>query len=356
MRERPDVGLVYGDMEVIDGSGRQLVPSFLRAAKHRPYDGQIAGKLLKGNFVSGGSIAVRGELLGAILPIPSFAAWEDWWFAWALTNIAAVEYIDQPIYRYRQHGSNFIFGLSDTEKLLDRAETEIPFRRYLLGTVRPGTSSVVDLLAGVDETLRLMQLIRANGRDVDAILAVTDADREAARRLVQDAAAGAERATVAAAFTATRALAIDPTNADAYRTLHLLSGAPRGRGVASFDDARTVTVFANAEELAGNPDLADVYTRAFGGDDDITLVAVARTWDQDGLAAGIGPLAERLSGADPPDALALPYTPEAWLSALAGADCVLGLGEYPIPGLPRFSTLEELRAFAEHRWRFPLVD
>jgi hypothetical protein len=159
---------------------------------------------------------------------------------------------------------------------------------------------------------------------------------------------------VVAAFTATRALAIDPTNADAHRMLHLLGGARRG--VASFDDARTVTVFADAEELAGRPDLAGVYTRAFGGGDDITLVAVARTWDQDGLAAGIGPLAERLSGADPPDAVALPYTPEAWLSALAGADCVLGLEELPIPGLPRFSEPEELRAFAEHRWRFPLVD
>jgi hypothetical protein len=354
MRERPDVGLSYGDMEVIDGSSRQLAPSFLRAANHHPYDGQIAGKLLIRNFVSGGSIAVRGELLGAILPIPPFAAWEDWWFAWALTNLAAVDYIDQPIYRYRQHGSNYVFGLSDPEKLLDRLEREIPFRRYLLGTVRPGTSSIADLLAGVDETLRLMQLIRAHGRDVDAILALTDADREAARRLVQDATAEAGRASVAAAFTATRAIAIDPTNADAYRTLHHLSGARRP--FASFDDARTVTVFADAEELAGNPDLADVYTRAFRGADDITLIAVARTWDEDGLAAGIGPLAERLSGADPPDALALPYTPTAWLSALTRADCVLGLEEYPIPGLPRFATPEELRAFAEHRWRFPLVD
>jgi hypothetical protein len=354
MRERPGVGLAYGDMEVIDGSGRRLAPSFMRAAKHHPHAGQIAGKLLTRNFVSGGSIAVRGELLGAILPIPPFAAWEDWWFAWALTNLAAVDYIDQPIYRYRQHGSNYVFGLSDTEKLLDRLEKEIPFRRHMLGTVRPGTSSVADLAAGVEETLRLMQLLLANGRDVDAILALTGADREAARRLVQDAAAGADRAPVAAAFTATRALAIDPTNADAHRMLHLLGGARRG--VASFDDARTVTVFADAEELAGRPDLAGVYTRAFGGGDDITLVAVARTWDQDGLAAGIGPLAERLSGADPPDAVALPYTPEAWLSALAGADCVLGLEELPIPGLPRFSEPEELRAFAEHRWRFPLVD
>jgi hypothetical protein len=353
MRERPDVGLSYGDMEVIDGSSRRLAPSFMRAAGHEPHTGQIAGKLLIRNFVSGGSIAVRGELLGAILPIPSFAAWEDWWFAWALTNRAAVDYIDQPIYRYRHHGSNYVFGLSDDEKVLDRLEMEIPFRRHLLGTVRPGTSSVADLLAGVDELLRLLGLIRTHGRDVDPILALTDADREAARRLVQDAAAGVDRAPVAAAFTATRALAIDPTNADAYRTLHILSGARRG--VVRFDDARTVTVFADAEELAAHPDLADVYTRAFGGGDDITLVAVARTWDQDALAAGIGPLAERLSGTDPPDALALPYTPGAWLSALAGADCVLGLEAYPIPGLPRFATPEELRAFAEHRWRFPLV-
>ena len=29
-----------------------------------------------------------------MLPIPDAAAWEDWWFAWAITNVAPVEFLD----------------------------------------------------------------------------------------------------------------------------------------------------------------------------------------------------------------------------------------------------------------------
>ena len=44
MRERPDVGLSYGDMEVIDGSGRRIAPSFLRAAVRARKSIVVAGR------------------------------------------------------------------------------------------------------------------------------------------------------------------------------------------------------------------------------------------------------------------------------------------------------------------------
>ena len=88
---------------------------------------------------------MRGELKPLIVPIPAAAAWEDWWFAWALTQVAPVDYLDAPVYRYRRHGRNFMLGVTEPEIVLDRVAEEIRFRRYMLGTVRPGTASPAEL-------------------------------------------------------------------------------------------------------------------------------------------------------------------------------------------------------------------
>jgi glycosyltransferase involved in cell wall biosynthesis len=353
LRAHPDVGLLYGDMEVIDAAGEVIAPSFMQAAGFAPHRGQIAGKLLARNFVSGGAIAVRGELLGAILPIPAFAAWEDWWFAWAITNLAAVDYMDQPIYRYRRHGSNFVLGVSDPETLLDRISEEIRFRRYMLGTVRPGTASPAELLAGVEPLRALLGTLLAHGRPLEPILELTDAHRAAARRLAADAAEVARTSFQLASFTAARAAATDPTNEAAYRVLQAVAG-PAEPAPQPFADAGSVLVFAAAEELVAHPELLGHYVSAFTAGDDVTLVAVAQAWDAERLAAELGPVAERVAGEDAPDMLALPASPAAWLSGLTRADCVLGLHELPVPGLVRVEDAGALRAHVEQRWRFPL--
>jgi glycosyltransferase involved in cell wall biosynthesis len=353
LHERPDAGFIYGDMEVIDGRSKVISSSFMRGNQLVPHEGQIAGKLLAGNFVSGGSIAVRGELKSVILPIPAEAAWEDWWFAWALTNVAPAGYVDAPVYRYRMHGANFVFGLTDAETYLDRISEEVRFRRYMLGAVRPGTSSLADLLEGVDSLRRVLLQLTGGGRAIDTLLALTDAQRSASERLAADAAAIAERSPLLAAFTAARAVATDPTSASAYGALHAVAGRPAAPASRPFDDVRAVIVFADAEELVADPSLLAAYVSAFEPADDVTLVAVARTWNAARLGSELAPIAERVAGQDPPDILALPASPAAWLSGLTHADCVLGLPDLPVPGLARFAAAESLRAYVAQRWRFP---
>jgi hypothetical protein len=289
-------------MEVIDGSGRVIAPSFMRAAGLEPHSGQIAGQLLSRNCVSGGSIAIRGELKPLIVPIPAAAAWEDWWIAWALTQVTPVGYVDEPVYRYRRHGGNFMLGTDDDETVLDRLTEEIRFRRYMLGTVRPGTASPADLLAGVEQLRIFLETPAGRGRALEPTLELTDAQRSAARRLAADAAAVASTSLRLASFTAARAGAADPTNGAAYRVLQ----------------------------------------------------AVARSWDAERLGAELGPVAERLAGEDAPDILALPADRAAWLSGLTQADCVLGLAELALPGLDRFDDPGALREHVEQRWRYPL--
>jgi hypothetical protein len=352
LREHPDAGLVYGDLEAIDKRGEVLAPSVMRASNLVPHSGRIAGKLIAGNFVNAGTMAIRGALREEILPIPADAAWEDWWFAFALAGLGPVGYIDAPIYRYRMHGANFVFGLRDPEKLADRLTEEVRFRRYMLGAVAPGAATPRELLAGVDSLRELLGTLAAAGRPVDAILAITDQQRAAAERLAADAVAVAERKPTVAAFGAARALAADPWQAAAYRVLHLVGGYPPGP-IALFDEVRSVIVFAAAEELVAEPTLLEGYVSTFGPADDVTLVVVARTWDATQLAAALQPLDALLSRPGAPDMLAAPASQDAWLSALTRADCALGLRDVPAPGIARFSDLRELRAFVERRWRHP---
>ena len=114
-----------------------------------------------------------------------------------------------------------------------------------------------------------------------------------------------------------------------------------------------MTVFAEAEELVNDPALLRAYAEAFGPDDDVTLITVAREWDANRLGAELVPLFDQVVGDAAPDVLALPADIAAWETALTQADCALGLRETPIPGVARFSEAGPLREFVELRRRFP---
>jgi glycosyltransferase involved in cell wall biosynthesis len=353
-QEHPETGMAYGDMEAIDERGRVFIPSTAATASESPVSGQIAGRLLKSNIVTAGSMAVRGALKRVMLPIPAATAWEDWWFAWAATNVAPVDYLDAIVYRYRRHRGNFMFGATrDLEVGLDRHAAEIPFRRYLLGNVRPGTCTPRHLFEAADALRAILGHLTENGRELEAVLPVTDAQRAAAERLGADAAALAGSAPVLAGFAAARAMAADPLDDESHLLLYTLAGSPN-RTPPSIGDVRAVTVFAEAEELVSDPALLRVYADAVGDADDVTLVAVAREWDGGRLGAKLGPVVEHALGDDPPDILALPASTAAWHTALTQADGVLGLREWPIPGMPRFSEPGPLREYVELRRRLPL--
>ena len=66
----PQVGLVHGDMEVIDADGNTLHPSFFTWKQDTPTNGRVLARLVKDNFVSGGASTFRASLMPAIWPIP----------------------------------------------------------------------------------------------------------------------------------------------------------------------------------------------------------------------------------------------------------------------------------------------
>ena len=127
----PHVGLVHGDMEVIDADGTTIHPSFFASIQEQPTAGRVLARLANDNFVSGGASTFRASLMPAIWPIPAEAAYPDWWIA---TNIAAVsEIVHDPASanRYRSHGANMGLG-ADRPKLLAIERDELPFRRWMM--------------------------------------------------------------------------------------------------------------------------------------------------------------------------------------------------------------------------------
>ena len=88
LEAHPEVGLVHGDMTIIDAEGAVLSPSFFEANGTHLTRGRVLGRLLGGNFVSGGASTFRAALLPAVRPIADDAAYPDWWIAATIAAVA----------------------------------------------------------------------------------------------------------------------------------------------------------------------------------------------------------------------------------------------------------------------------
>ena len=224
LADHPKAGLVHSDMEIIDASGDRLHPSFLQAFAVPPVEGRILPLLLQRNVVSGGPAMVRSELLSTFHPIPpAIAAWEDWWMAFKVAQVAEIGLIREPLYRYRRHDSNMNLG-SSGDRLLGHVRAELPFRRHMLTSLEYGEVTTAELYAGLRQLLELSaKVAAATSVPFAEVLPVTAADQ----------AHAADRIGVAqglddpqqAAFELVAALAHDPWSDDAMERLRLLGAA-----------------------------------------------------------------------------------------------------------------------------------
>jgi SAM-dependent methyltransferase len=145
---KPDSGLVYGDMEMIDAHGRSLHPSYYERFGIRPESGRVLGQLMRRNFISSGCFMFRAELLSACHPIPDWVPWEDWYIVLRLAEVADFEYLSLPVMRYRFHSANQVL-MAEGQRLVATWRKELPFRRRLLKEIPLGAVSVSDLIGAV---------------------------------------------------------------------------------------------------------------------------------------------------------------------------------------------------------------
>ena len=97
--------LVYSDMSIIDEQGRAHDDSFFRANLIDPHRQRFENILLQ-NVASGNASMFTGDLLELVRPLPAQATGHDWWLALVTSAFGRLEYVDQPLVRYRQHLSN----------------------------------------------------------------------------------------------------------------------------------------------------------------------------------------------------------------------------------------------------------
>ncbi len=107
---RPEVGLVFSDVEIIDADGRTTDPSHFGKHGMQPPRGRALGTFLQENFAPAPSIVFRRELAGHVLPFASEASFQDWWLALRVAEVAELDWVEASLVRYRVHGGNMAAG------------------------------------------------------------------------------------------------------------------------------------------------------------------------------------------------------------------------------------------------------
>lgn len=100
--------LVHHDLEVVDKHLVPVAPSFVELMRLCPSDQHHPQRLISRNEVTGCAMACNRALLDIALPIPREAVMHDWWLALCAGFFGRLEFIPEPLVKYRQHGANAI--------------------------------------------------------------------------------------------------------------------------------------------------------------------------------------------------------------------------------------------------------
>jgi Glycosyl transferase family 2 len=284
LQAHPAVGLVHGDMEVVDADGATIAPSFFAQQGHSPARGRVLGELLGGNFISGGASMLRSSLLGALHPIPPDAAYPDWWLAASVAAVAEIDHLPGVFNRYRFHGANMGLG-ADPEQLDRILRSEIPWRRWMLRHLLHDPSVTALHLQAAFRAWEygLLRAAAGSGGAARALVAVDAAGQAAARELGRAGIAALEGGDpLAACRLLLGAIAEDPWDGairfDVERALAQAQGAPapvlEEPLCTSLLSAREHVTLAWTADLVADPGLLEGYVRVVDGSDPATLVAL----------------------------------------------------------------------------------
>lgn len=107
LMDRPELGLVYGDMTVVDRDLNVLHASYWQHAGIAPRAGEDARRIIRyTSFVSGATMMFRREHIENVLPIPLDFPYEDWWISREIAQRSMIDYHPEPLILYRFHGGN----------------------------------------------------------------------------------------------------------------------------------------------------------------------------------------------------------------------------------------------------------
>ena len=207
----PAVGLVHGDMEMIDGAGRLARRSKYDWYGELPVVGRALGRLLAQNEATTSSITLRTDLAKAIPLTPAWAWCRDWWLA---AHVAATHELDalrEPVARYRIHGEIVSAQDAHSERAVRLWERDLRLRRILLRELELANATLDELaLAWARFAGFLAQVAETRGIAPSAVVPVGEEDRAAAVALRAAAHELLDANPGAAGRAAVKAMAADP--------------------------------------------------------------------------------------------------------------------------------------------------
>jgi glycosyltransferase involved in cell wall biosynthesis len=249
------VGLVHGDLEVIDGEGRVTRPSKFDWYGELPVVGRALGRLLAQNEATTSSITLRTDLAKAIPPAPAWAWCRDWWLA---AHVAAAHEIDalrEPVARYRIHGDNVSAQDVQSERMTRLWERDLRVRRLFLRELDLTNATLDELaLAWARFAGFLAKVAEVRGIPQTQVVRVTDEDRSAAWDLRAQAQELLDEDPVACGRLAAKAMAADPFAPSSGRLFETARGR-RGSHHKPTDAERT-RAFAELSAAVGAGDPA----------------------------------------------------------------------------------------------------
>src|SRR5215218_5531900 len=255
---RPEVGLVHGDMEVIDGAGRRTRASKYDWYGELPVVGRALGRLLSQNEATTSSITLRTELAQAILPTPSWAWCRDWWLAAHVASTHEIDALREPIAQYRIHGDNVSAQDAQSERAVRLWERDLRVRRLLLRGVDLSNATLDELaLAWARFAGFLAKVAEVRGIAQTAVVEVSEQDRAAAAALCTHAQALLDADPGAAGRAAVKAMAADPFEPASAALFEAARGRPGADRLPS--TAERERAFA---ELTASVHAPDAATRA----------------------------------------------------------------------------------------------
>jgi glycosyltransferase involved in cell wall biosynthesis len=106
LRKYPEVALVYGDVAMIDDSGRITAAGCDTQHDGRDFKGNEFIALLKQNFICAPTVLARRNAWLEALPIPPGLAFNDWHFTTMMARRHQFYYVQDVLAEYRIHAAN----------------------------------------------------------------------------------------------------------------------------------------------------------------------------------------------------------------------------------------------------------
>ena len=116
---KPNAGLVFTNADVVDESLNPLGYDMWRRSNFTPKDqlniikGKANAVLLRHYLITGATMIFRSDFKPVLLPIPDF--WfHDAWIALLIASLSNIDFISEPMVKYRQHPDNQLGGIRKT--------------------------------------------------------------------------------------------------------------------------------------------------------------------------------------------------------------------------------------------------